>query len=168
MTASGMHLRPAVADDLSFVMRTERGEGFETLLGQWREAQHRREMADPRSSYLIGETCAGPVGFVMLQQLDDPAGNVLLHRIAVIQPGIGLGAPLLAAATDRVFDRPRSHRLWLQVFPENERARRAYRRAGFIEEGVLRESHLRPDGTRVSTVVMSILRSEWESRTARR
>lgn len=44
----------------------------------------------------------------------------------------------------------------------NDRARRAYAAAGFVEEGVLRDA-LVTDRGRVSLVVMSVLRSEWRS-----
>ena len=43
----------------------------------------------------------------------------------------------------------------------NPRARRAYEKAGFVVEGVLRDAYL-CDGVRVDDVVMSILAPEWE------
>jgi RimJ/RimL family protein N-acetyltransferase len=64
---------------------------------------------------------------------------------------------------DWVFARSESHRLWLDVFDDNARARRIYRAVGFREDGLLREAYVRPDGARVTQVLMSILRAEWES-----
>ncbi len=51
----------------------------------------------------------------------------------------------------------------LDVFDDNARARRIYRAVGFREDGLLREAYVRPDGARVTQVLMSILRAEWES-----
>ena len=59
-----------------------------------------------------------------------------------------------------------AHRLQLLVYPENERARRAYARAGLVEEGLLRDIRRLPDGRFRSMLMMSVLRSEWEARNA--
>lgn len=52
------------------------------------------------------------------------------------------------------------NRIQLETFAYNDRARRAYARAGFVEEGVRREA-VWIDGGFADEVVMSILRSEW-------
>jgi RimJ/RimL family protein N-acetyltransferase len=49
------------------------------------------------------------------------------------------------------------------VYAFNPRARRAYEKAGFRAEGVLRES-LRYNGEWVDATVMSILAPEWNDR----
>jgi len=54
-------------------------------------------------------------------------------------------------------------RIWLEANAENERALRAYRAVGFVEEGRLRE-HADYNGRYVDVVVMGMLRSEWEER----
>jgi RimJ/RimL family protein N-acetyltransferase len=52
------------------------------------------------------------------------------------------------------------HRIALEVYAFNPRARRAYEKAGFRLEGVLRQS-LRYDGEWIDAAVMSILAPEW-------
>ena len=47
---------------------------------------------------------------------------------------------------------------------ENERARRVYQRAGFFEEGVLRDLHRNADGSFLSMRIMSLLRPDWVAR----
>ena len=55
------------------------------------------------------------------------------------------------------------HRIHLSVEAENPRARRCYEKAGFVEEGVLREHHY--DRGRYHDVVrMGILRTEFEAK----
>jgi RimJ/RimL family protein N-acetyltransferase len=44
----------------------------------------------------------------------------------------------------------------------NERSIAAMKSIGCIEEGVLRSNTLKPDGTRRDSIVLSILKSEWE------
>ncbi|HEY7357566.1 MAG TPA: GNAT family protein, partial [Ktedonobacterales bacterium] len=53
------------------------------------------------------------------------------------------------------------HKVWLRVVSTNERAIRAYRACGFVEEGRLREQTW-GDGRYVDDVYMGILRTEWE------
>lgn len=45
----------------------------------------------------------------------------------------------------------------------NERSIAAMKSIGCIEEGVLRSNTLKPDGTRRDSIVLSILKSEWEN-----
>jgi RimJ/RimL family protein N-acetyltransferase len=157
-------LRQATEADIPAVMAIERSPGYDLLVGRWPEKRHRAEMAVPSNAYLLGLDGDGePSGFAILRDLDNPHGNVLLQRIAVSRPGQGFGAAFLAALIRWVFARPESHRLWLDVFETNERARRAYRSAGFREDGVLREAYVRLDGRRMNQVLMSLLRPEWEA-----
>ena len=54
------------------------------------------------------------------------------------------------------------NRIQLDTFAFNTRARRAYAKAGFVEEGVRREA-LFIDGGFADEVVMAILRREWDA-----
>jgi RimJ/RimL family protein N-acetyltransferase len=146
-------------------MATERRPGYDALVGRWDAERHRAAMALPANAYLIGLDDGGDAKrFAILRGLDGEAGNVALQRIALAEPGRGFGRAFLGAIAAWVFARPGSHRLWLDVFADNGRARRAYGAAGFREEGLLREAYVRPDGVRVTQVLMSILRPEWEAR----
>jgi RimJ/RimL family protein N-acetyltransferase len=58
------------------------------------------------------------------------------------------------------FEMLRLHRISLEVYAFNPRARRAYEKVGFVAEGVLRDALLW-DGERVDATVMSILAPEW-------
>jgi RimJ/RimL family protein N-acetyltransferase len=58
------------------------------------------------------------------------------------------------------FERLGLHRISLEVYAFNPRARRAYERVGFRPEGVLRES-LRYGDQWIDATVMSILAPEW-------
>lgn len=159
-----MILRSAELSDIPAIMQLERGEGYAALVGRWSQEGHEAEFAKPDSGYLLAEGPGGPLGFVMLQRLDEPLGNVLLRRIAVAQPGQGVGRALLHAAAGFAFARPLAHRLYLRAHSGNARAIAAYARFGFKHEGVERQSHRHADGAREDNVLMSLLRPEWEAR----
>ena len=59
------------------------------------------------------------------------------------------------------FDTLNLNRIFLHVFDRNPRAMRAYEKAGFVKEGMLRQDRY-IDGAYRDSIVMGILREEWE------
>lgn len=164
MTAASLRLRPAVPGDAAFMAALERQPSSGGFVTRWSEARHRAVLDDPAFATLIGhdgdETARG---FVLFGGRDDPHGNLCMLRIVVDRPGEGLGGRLLDAAVDWAFRETGTHRLWLDVLVENQRARQVYARHGFREEGVFRQSFVRPDGSRTDCAVLSLLRPEWRA-----
>ena len=70
--------------------------------------------------------------------------------------GEGLGRPLLDAAVGWARDRG-CHKVTLEVWPHNVRARRLYQRAGFVEEGYLMRHYRRKSGALWDAVIMSLV-----------
>ena len=153
----------ATDGDIPAIMAIERGPSFEGLVGRWSHEQHAEEMAKPSVRYLILRDDGEVSGFALLQRIGKPDARVHLKRIAVREPGSGAGSRLLRAAIDWLFTNTETNRVDLDVYVDNERARRAYEKADFQVEGRLREYHLGADGTRHDVWLMSILRREWES-----
>lgn len=153
----------ATLADVPFVMAVERLEGYEAVVGRWDEARHRAAFADGRHTYFIGRDMGEPIGFVILRDWDSPERVTLVKRIAVTTPGRRYGRRLLAAVADTVFRETDTYRLWLGVFPENARARRAYEAVGFVAEGVARGSAFF-GGVHRDELTMSMLRGDWEGR----
>ena len=159
-----MSVEVAVAADIPAIMAIERGRGFEALVGRWTREEHAEEMAKPSVRYLVLRNGSEISGFALLQRIGEPDARVHLKRIAVREPGTGTGSRLLSATVDWLFSYTATNRLDLDVYVDNERARRAYEKAGFQVEGRLREYHLGADGERHDVWFMSILRREWEER----
>jgi diamine N-acetyltransferase len=157
-----MILRPASHDDLSFILALEQKFREMRLLGGSEPAVHERQLANPDCLYWIVETESGPAGFVILRDIRSKDRNLELQRIAMAEPGRGLGSEVLHAVMERVFGEFGAHRLWLDTYFDNARAQHVYRSAGFSEEGVLRECKKWGDEYR-SLVLMSILESEYRA-----
>ena len=103
-----------------------------------------------------------PIGEVMLFELDRLSGSAELGIFIgeSVEWGKGYGTDAVNAMVDFGFGSLRLERIWLNVWTENERARRAYEKAGFVHEGTLR--HDRYEGGRFTDGnLMSILRDEW-------
>jgi GNAT superfamily N-acetyltransferase len=155
-------LRVGGPDDIEFVMALERVPGNEELTARWSRTEHLAALALPDTRYLLGAVPGGDAeGFAILERILDPHEGAKLKRIAVARPGTGFGQPFLAAITRWVFEQTAAERLWLDVFTYNERARHVYRKAGFREDGLLRQAYVLPSGARVDRVIMSVLRREW-------
>ena len=153
----------AEASAIPFVMATERTQGFDQFVGRWDEERHRAAFSDGRHVYFIGRDGGEPIGFVIVRDWAAPERVSLIKRIAVCRPGKGHGRALLALVVDVIFKETNAWRVWLGVFPENLRARRAYEAVGFKAEGVARGSAFFY-GVHRDELVMAVLRPEWEAR----
>lgn len=72
----------------------------------------------------------------------------------------GIGSEATSLLIDHGFAATGLHRIALEVFAFNPRARRAYEKSGFVAEGIQREV-FKFDGRYVDAITMSILRPEW-------
>lgn len=103
-----------------------------------------------------------PIGEVMLMDIDRRNGSaeVGIFIGEAEEWGKGYGTDAINALVGFGFGELRLERIWLEVWTENGRARRAYEKAGFVYEATLRND--RYEGGRfTSGDVMSILRDEW-------
>ncbi len=76
--------------------------------------------------------------------------------------GKGHGTEATRLIVGHAFATMNLNRVWLHVYEYNPRAIRCYESVGFKKEGVLRQDTFR-DGRYWDTVVMGILREEWEA-----
>jgi len=74
--------------------------------------------------------------------------------------GRGYGREAVGLLLDYAFRLRNLRRVWLEVHSANERAIRAYRSCGFVEEGRMRE-HVWLGGRYVDNVVIGVMREEW-------
>ncbi|MGC9293007.1 MAG: GNAT family N-acetyltransferase [Acidobacteriaceae bacterium] len=183
---AGLELRPARADDAPWIVATESRPEFHTQVGNWPEAEHRRALSDVDHRYLIAQWRIGTqqttpqavqqtvqqgmqpamqqqeqrCGFAILRGLSSPHRNVELKRFVIATPEQGTGSAVLSLVMQYVFEDLGAHRLWLDVFEDNLRARHVYRKAGFQEDGVFREAIYR-DGEFHTLVLMAVLDREF-------
>ena len=159
-------IRRARFSDLEFITELEAREDMAAYILRWKRSRHHVNLADEDKRYLIIEDQqARRRGFAVLSGITDEHGVVELTRIIVDQPGQGLGRRFLRAIKEFVFAELSAHRLWVDVFSDNERAQHVYRSEGFVEEGRLRDA-VRDGATRRSLIVMSMLAHEYGCREA--
>ena len=78
--------------------------------------------------------------------------------------GNGFGQDAVRTLLDYAFEHLNMNRVGLYVLAEDPRAVGAYRKAGFVEEGRIRQ-HAWVRGRYEDELVMSVLREEWTPRT---
>jgi RimJ/RimL family protein N-acetyltransferase len=158
-----LELFRATETDIPFIMATERLRGYEDLVGRWSEAEHRAALAEGRYAYFIVRAASRPIGFAIVRDWSSREHVTCIKRIAVARAGEGDGRAFLSGLVHRIFRETEAYRIWLGVFPDNARARRAYEAVGFKAEGITRGSAFF-GGVHRDELVMALLRPEWPAR----
>jgi RimJ/RimL family protein N-acetyltransferase len=119
---------------------------------------------DDRLDLSIIERATGEwAGEVVLNELDVP-NESCAFRIALQGPrfyGRGLGSEATRLVADYAFSVAGVHRVSLEVFAFNPRARHVYEQAGFVHEGTKRDA-LRWDGEWIDCHCMALLNRDWK------
>lgn len=121
----------------------------------------RNEQTDRLDLMVVDRATGTCVGEVVLNNWD--RGNETCNFRIMLGPsgqGRGLGTEATRLLLGYAFEHLPLHRIELEVYAFNPRARRAYEKAGFVVEGRRRDALLY-DGERVDAIVMSVLRPEW-------
>jgi RimJ/RimL family protein N-acetyltransferase len=156
-----MILRLATPVDIPAIVAIERTPFASEFVGQWSEDRHRVTLTGGDARYYVSETEWGEVqGYVILRGINEDSRAIELKRIVVAVPERGLGRSMLKEVIRIAFRELGAHRLFLDVFEDNARARHLYESVGFQYEGVMREAANR-DGRWCNLRLMSILESEY-------
>ena len=135
------------------------GEANEAALQAWYAS--RGAQPDRLDLAVVDNASGSYAGEVVLNNLDRP--NLSCSFRIALRPGFrdhGLGTEATRLVLDHAFTTVGLHRIALEVYAFNPRARAVYERVGFVAEGVLRDA-LHWDGAFVDATVMSILAAEW-------
>ncbi|GAA2368343.1 acetyltransferase [Catellatospora methionotrophica] len=132
----------------------------EKVLRRWYGT--RNAQPDRLDLAVVDRSTDGCVGEVVLNEWSERARSCNF-RVLIGPAGRdrGLGTEVIRLFVGYAFERLGLHRVELEVFDFNPRARRVYEKVGFVAEGVLREVLRDGDGW-VDATVMSILSHEWE------
>ncbi|MEU0009324.1 GNAT family protein [Streptomyces sp. NPDC006314] len=165
-------LRPVTVNDAAALMPMARDAQVARLTGSHGENEPdearlrawygtRADQGDRLDLAVVEKATGDVVGEAVLNEWD--AGNESCSfRIAFVPGahGRGLGTEATRLIVGYGFEKLGLHRISLEVYAFNPRARRVYEKVGFVPEGVLRDALLW-EGERVDAVVMSILAPEW-------
>ncbi len=148
--------RPTRVEEIAWVRSLERDPDVRPFVVPWSATEHQAAVEDPEWAHWVveDETSGSPVGFVILGGVGTE--RIELTRIVTAPRGRGFGRAALRRLRDFVFGEWKAQRLWLDVFPFNERGRRLYESEGFVELSSPSESP--KHGTPESTLIVMELR----------
>jgi diamine N-acetyltransferase len=132
-------------------------------LAAW-EKEFDKHLEDHDKADFVIEVDGRVIGEIGLHSHMNRRAGVAYLGVGIYDPeyvGKGYGRDAVTTLLDWSFRILNLRRVALETLATNERAMRAYRACGFVEEGRLRE-HEYVDGGYVDIVVMGVLRSEWE------
>lgn len=92
---------------------------------------------------------------------DNKKAGFRISMCSIDFTGKGFGTEAIRLILKFVFEELKLNRLQLEVFSHNKRGIKAYEKAGFTTEGILRES-LNYNGNYSDEIIMSILKSDYE------
>lgn len=177
LTGERTVLRPFTEDDVPVMARILSDPEVIRLTGSPTEALGldrlrswygtRNDQSDRLDLGIVDRASGELVGEAVLNERDE-ANRSCCFRI-LIGPGgrnRGLGTEAVRLIVGHAFERLGLHRVSLYVFAHNPRARRAYEKAGFVAEGVERQT-LWQDGEWIDAVRMPILAPEWAAHRGR-
>lgn len=111
---------------------------------------------------------------VLLNSTGQAVGRISFSEIKVSDRWVEIGTMLLPAARGvginseaklllmtRAFELLGANRVHFKVDARNQRSRRAMQKLGAVEEGILRQYQVRPDGYARDSVMYSVLKDEW-------
>jgi RimJ/RimL family protein N-acetyltransferase len=125
-----LELHATQPEELEQIVALECAENMARFITVESLEHHREQLARPDVHYLTLAVAGEFAGYVILV-LDDDGRSVELRRITLARPGAGLGKLALALLDEHVRAVLGRARIWLDVFDDNVRARRAYEASGY-------------------------------------
>lgn len=155
-------LRDTLMEDLDYVIESERKSENAIYVGQWTEQEHMQSLLDLNiGHYIIENFNSGEkIGYIILSGLLTKK-IIEIKRIVINIKNKGYGKSVLEELKKICFEEYKAHRLWLDVRMSNERGKYIYKKVGFKEEGILRDS-ICVEKNYESLMVLSILESEYK------
>ena len=165
-------LRALERDDLKRMHELNRNVELTVLADDyWRprsfaafEKSYEKYLEESDKSDFVIEVDGVVIGEIGLHGKDRRAGATEFG-IGIYDPdyvGKGYGPDAIRVLLRWAFHSQNWRRVWLETIAPNERAIKAYRKCGFVEEGRLRQQAFR-NGEYADVVLMGLLRSEWEA-----
>jgi RimJ/RimL family protein N-acetyltransferase len=165
-TLHGLLADPEVGRLTGTVHTPDAGPGTSSAASPWSVAEleeiyERWSRADDRIVWVIEERSSGTVvGESVLNELDEDNFSCGFRIWISGARDRGLGTEAVRLTLQHAFEDQHLHRVGLEVYDFNPRARHVYEKAGFVLEGTMREALLFDDQW-IDCHVMGILARDW-------
>lgn len=148
-------------EDSTFARNFDTDIAFPYMPGELEEFCKREGNRFPFMVRLLDDDA--PIGIVSIHGIEwnNRTGTLAIGFGLAQHRGKGYGGDAMALALRYAFWELNLHRVGLDYIEYNAQGRCLYEKAGFVEEGRVRE-FIHRDGKRYDRVMMGLLRGEWE------
>lgn len=151
----------ATEEDIDWIISLEKDPENSRFIWLGTREQHEREIEDENVHLLLFRDNAGKrIGYCLSESHDFRVFE--LRRIAITEKGKGYGREAMKGMFRYAFEDCNAHRLWLDVYPDNEIGINLYESLGMHRDGELRDSYLSSDGEFRNQIIYSLLAPEWK------
>jgi RimJ/RimL family protein N-acetyltransferase len=159
---------PEVKLGLSLLYPLSLAEEEEWFSNMLKKPPRERPMAieiqpDPRKDHWV---FVGNCGLFLLDW-ENRSAEIGIHIGEKTYWDKGFGTRAMQLLLKHGFESMNLHRIFLRVYESNQRAIRSYEKAGFIQEGKMREAQYLK-GSYVDVLLMSVLRQDWQKENERK
>jgi RimJ/RimL family protein N-acetyltransferase len=172
LVGSAIYLRPLEKEDARTIVPWFNDAEVTRFTRRYRpltlaeEEEYLRRLPDSATDVGLGIALRGDdrlVGLTALHDVDPRNRHAQLGLLIGDKDswGKGYGTEATRLLVQYAFETLNLNRVWLHVYEHNARGLRVYEKVGFRVEGRLRQEAFR-DGRYWDTVVMGLLREEWE------
>ncbi|WP_303317583.1 GNAT family N-acetyltransferase [Flavivirga abyssicola] len=129
---------------------------YSQFISQYSIAQHKEVITNKDEKHLsIFNTYDNAlIGYVILAGLLNKNHTIEFRRIAILKRSMGYGSMTIKLIKAFCFKHYKAKKIWLDVFTDNEKAIRLYKREGFVKETEIKA----PNEEGRSVYMMSITR----------
>jgi diamine N-acetyltransferase len=151
-----------IAKDIGLIFKIENEQENKIFVMPYDKNQHLQVIDSKDEEHLtVWDKETGKIiGFIILAGLTNLNLSLEFRRIVVQSKGKGFGRQCMQLIKAYCFKKLKFHRLWLDVFEDNERAINLYKSEGFQVDGTFREVAKQGDKYR-SLFLLSILDYEY-------
>ena len=151
-----LKLKPTECKDLPKIIEWENHPDNSSFIGSYSLERHRQVISDPNERHLkFVDQQNTMIGYAILAGFNHPHHFIELRRIVIAPKGKGYGRQAFKLLKKHCFEKTDCHRLWLDVYDFNKRARKLYRSEGFNEDGILEQPPNR-------LIIMSLIEKNYD------
>lgn len=154
-------ISPTKSENLLKIIEIEKNNS--EFIGQYSLMRHKEVLTNENEKHLsvFDKSDNSLVGYIILAGFSEKNNSIEFRRIAISKKGVGFGKSALNLIKKMSFEIYKTHRLWLDVFKDNQRAVSLYENEKFQKEGELRDC-IKENEIYRSILIMSILENEYE------
>lgn len=147
---------------IKLIIEIENNQENVMFITPYDEKRHLQSIESNNESHLIiwCKKTTKIIGFIILVGLENANLSLEFRRLVIQSKGRGIGRQCLRLIKEYCFKEIKFHRLWLDVFDDNQRAINLYKSEGFQIDGYLRDVIKQKDSYR-TLMLLSILENEY-------